>query len=310
MILKIKIIKNNFLIICGFVTCIVNAQQNPHYTEYMYNTMVVNPAYAGSTGSLEATLLGRSQWVGIDGSPQTQSFSAHAPLKNKNVGLGLSIINDKIGPSDELYMNGNFSYSIDLGYEKKLSFGLKAGLRMLNIDWSKGISYDSGDVLLNSNVDNKITPSVGAGLYYYTSKAYLGISVPSFIRTRYYDDVEEGVYHKRQHYFFTGGYVFDLNKNLKFKPAFFVKAVKGAPISKDVSANFLIQEKVVLGASYRFSDSVSALAGLQITKQFYIGYAYDYSVTDLNNYNDGSHEIILRYQCYKNSNKIKSPRFF
>jgi type IX secretion system PorP/SprF family membrane protein len=310
MIINIKIIKISFLIVCGFISCIANAQQRAQYTEYMYNTMVINPAYAGSTGSLEATLLGRSQWVGLDGSPQTQSFSIHKPLNNKNIGLGLSVINDKIGPSNELDMQGNFSYSLDLGYEKKLAFGLKAGIRKLNVDWSKGRSYDSGDVLLYDNVDNKINPTLGAGLYYYTSKGYLGFSVPSFFRGDYYDDVQEGVYYNKPHYIFTGGYVFDLNENLKFKPAFLLRAVSGSTVSKDVSANFLIQEKVVLGASYRFDDSVSALAGLQINKSFFIGYAYDYSVTDLNKYNDGSHEIVLRYQYYNKSNKIKSPRFF
>jgi len=310
MILNIEIIKNYFLIVCGFITCIVNAQQDPQYTQYMYNTMVINPAYAGSAGSLEATLLARSQWEGMEGAPQTHSFSFDTPLSNENIGLGLSIINDKLGPSSNVYVDGNFSYSIALGYERKLAFGLKAGIRMLNVDWSKGIAYDSGDVLLNDNIDNKITHSVGAGLYYYTSKGYFGVSVPSFVRSEYYDEVQEGVYYNRPHYFFMGGYVFDLNENLKFKPAFFVKVVEGAPISKDISANFLIQEKVVLGTSYRFGDSVSALVGLQISKSFYIGYTYDYSVTDLNKYNNGSHEFILRYQYFKKSNKIKSPRFF
>jgi type IX secretion system PorP/SprF family membrane protein len=310
MILKIRMKKSCFLIVCGFITFVTNAQQDPQYTQYMYNTMVINPAYAGSTGSLEAALLGRSQWAGIDGSPQTQTFSVDSPLKNENVGVGLSIINDKLGPSNEVYIDGSFSYSISLGYEKKLAFGLKAGLRMLNVDWSKGRSYDSGDVLLNDNINNKISHSIGAGLYYYTSKWYLGLSVPSFIRGEYYDAVQEGVYYNRPHYFFMGGYVFDLSENLKFKPAFFLKGVRGAPLSKDLSANFLIQEKVVLGASYRFDDSVSTLVGLQITKSFYLGYTYDYTVSDLNRYNNGSHEIILRYQYYKKSNKIKSPRFF
>jgi type IX secretion system PorP/SprF family membrane protein len=276
----------------------------------MYNTMAINPAYAGSTGTIEASLLHRSQWVGISGAPQTQSFSIHSPLRNEKVGLGLSVVNDKIGPSNELYLDGNFSYSIPLGYEKRLAFGLKAGMRMLNIDWSKGRYYDNNDVLLNQNIDNQMKLAVGAGIYYYTDKWYVGLSVPSFIRNDYYDDVQESIDYDRMHYFLMGGYVFDLNPNLKFKPAFLVKAVTGAPISADVSANFMIQEKFVIGGAYRTDDSVSILAGFQISPSFYLGYAFDYTVSELNKYNDGSHEIILRYQFVKNQSKIKSPRFF
>ncbi|PKB18739.1 type IX secretion system membrane protein PorP/SprF [Flavobacterium sp. 5] len=288
----------------------INAQQDPEYTQYMYNTMTVNPAYAGSTGNLEAILLHRSQWVGMDGAPRTQSFSVDGPLRNENIGLGLSIVNDKIGPSNELYFDGNFSYSLALGYEKRLAFGIKAGARVLNVDWTKGKYYDNVDPLLNQNINNEIKPSIGAGLYYYTDKWYLGVSVPNFIQSTYYDDVQEAVNYDRLHYYFIGGYVFDLNVNLKIKPAFLVKAVTGAPISADLSANFMLYEKFVLGASYRFDDSVSALVGFQVSNNFYAGYSYDYTVSELNKYNDGSHEIVLRYQFLKSENKIKSPRFF
>jgi type IX secretion system PorP/SprF family membrane protein len=272
--------------------------------------MAVNPAYAGSTGTLEATLLHRSQWVGISGAPETQSFSIHGPLRNEKVGLGLSVVNDKIGPSNELYLDGNFSYSLPLGYEKRLAFGLKAGMRMLNIDWSKGRYYDNTDVLLNQNIDNQMKLAVGAGVYYYTEKWYLGFSIPSFIENNYYDDVQESIDYDRLHYYLMGGYVFDLNPNLKFKPAFLVKAVNGAPLTADVSANFMINEKFVIGGSYRTDDSISILAGFQISPSFYLGYAFDYTVGGLNKYNDGTHEFILRYSLNKNQSKIKSPRFF
>lgn len=308
--LYIKSLEAYFILICSFITVCASAQQDPEYTQYMYNTMAVNPAYAGSTGALEATLLHRSQWVGISGAPETQSFSIHAPLRNEKVGLGLSVVNDKIGPSSELYLDGNFSYSIPLGYEKRLAFGLKAGMRMLNVDWSKGRYYDPNDVLLNQNIDNQAKLAVGAGIYYYTDKWYVGASVPSFIENSYYDDVQESIDYDRLHYYFMGGYVFDLNPNLKFKPAFLVKAVSGAPLTADISANFMIAEKFVIGGSYRTDDSVSILAGFQISKSFYVGYAFDYTVSDLNKYNDGSHEIILRYQFNKGESKIKSPRFF
>jgi type IX secretion system PorP/SprF family membrane protein len=308
--LSVKFIESYFLIFCGFVSFLANAQQDPEYTQYMYNTMVINPAYAGSTGYLEAVLLHRSQWVGIDGAPQTQSLSVQAPLRNEKIGLGLSIVNDKLGPSNELYLDGNFSYSLPLGYEKRLAFGLRAGMRMMNIDWSKGRYYDGNDALLNTNINNVIKPSIGAGVYYYTDRWYAGASVPSFIRSDYYNDIQESIDYDRLHYYFMGGYVFDLSPSLKFKPAFLAKLVSGAPMSVDLSANFMIQEKVVLGVSYRFDDSVSALAGFQISPSFYIGYSYDYTVTNLNKYNDGSHEFILRYQFHKDPSKIKSPRFF
>ncbi|MFW0736131.1 MULTISPECIES: type IX secretion system membrane protein PorP/SprF [unclassified Flavobacterium] len=308
--LYIKSLETYFILICSFITVCVSAQQDPEYTQYMYNTMSVNPAYAGSTGTLEATLLHRSQWVGIDGAPETQSFSAHSPLLNEMIGLGLSVVNDKIGPSNELYIDGNFSYSIPLGYEKRLAFGLKAGMRMLDVDWSKGRFYNSNDVLLNQNINNQMKLAVGAGVYYYTDKWYVGLSVPSFIQSDYYDDIQESISYDRLHYYLMGGYVFDLNPNLKFKPAFLVKAVSGAPLTADISANFMIAEKFVIGASYRTDDSLSALAGFQISRSFYIGYAFDYTVSDLNKYNDGSHEIILRYQFTKKQSKIKSPRFF
>lgn len=308
--LYIKSLETYFILVCSFITLCASAQQDPEYTQYMYNTMAVNPAYAGSTGTLEATLLHRSQWVGIDGAPQTQSFSMHSPLRNEMLGVGLSIVNDKIGPSNELYMDGNFSYSIPLGYDKRLAFGLKAGMRMLNVDWSKGKYYNNNDALLNQNISNQAKIAVGAGAYYYTDKWYVGFSIPSFIQNDYYDDVQESINYDRLHYYLMGGYVFDLNPNLKFKPAFLVKAVSGAPLTADISANFMIAEKFVIGGSYRTDDSVSILAGFQISRSFYIGYAFDYTVSELNKYNDGSHEIILRYQFTKNQSKIKSPRFF
>lgn len=306
----IKINRVHFLLLYIFCPFTIKAQQDPQYTQYMYNTMSVNSAYAGSTGSLEAVLLHRSQWVGIDGAPQTQAFAIHSPLRNDKIGLGFSVVNDKLGPSNELYVDGNFSYSIAFPNDKKLAFGLKAGMRVLNVDWSRGRYRDPVDVLLNENISNKMKPSIGAGLYFYTDKWYVGASVPTFLRGEYYDDVQEAIDYDRLHYYFIGGYVFTFSDNFKFKPAFMVKAVSGAPIATDISANFLIQEKVTLGVSHRLDDSISALAGFQINNSLYIGYAYDYTVSNLNKYNDGSHEIILRYQLQKRTQQIKSPRFF
>ncbi len=303
-------ILNRYFLICIILIAIsAKAQQEPQYTQYMYNTLTVNPGYTGSPGFLEATLQHRSQWVGIDGAPTTQALTIHGPV-NEQVGLGFSAVNDQIGPSEEVYLDGNFSYTIPVSFNAKIAFGLKAGAKVLNIDWSKGTYYQGNDPLLNNNVNNKISPLVGAGVYYYADKWYAGVSVPNFIRSDYYDDIKEASVSDRLHYYVIGGYVFDLSDNLKFKPAFMGKIVSGAPITADISANFLLQERLTLGAAYRFDDSVSGLAGFQITREFFVGYSYDYSVTELNKYNDGSHEIIVRFQLVPKSARIKSPRFF
>ncbi|RZJ70789.1 MAG: type IX secretion system membrane protein PorP/SprF [Flavobacterium sp.] len=286
------------------------AQQDPQYTQYMYNTLTVNPGYTGSAGMLEGTLQHRSQWVGIDGAPRTQAFTIHTPLANERIGLGLSAVNDRLGPADEFHVDANFSYTIPIGYESNLAFGLKAGARILNIDWARGIYEQEGDPYLNNNINNKTTPTIGAGIYYYTEKWYAGVSVPNFIRGEYYDDIRESAVADRLHYYVMGGYVFDLSDDLKFKPAVLGKIVSGAPVTVDVSANFMLQEVVTLGASYRYDDSVSALVGFQLTAGIFAGYSYDYSTTALNKYNNGSHEIILRFRLVPRSARIKSPRFF
>jgi type IX secretion system PorP/SprF family membrane protein len=305
-----EIITMCFLTGMLFIVSTVQAQQNPEYTQYMYNTITVNPGYTGSTGSLEANLLLRKQWVNLSGSPQTGTFGLHGPLRNQKIGLGLNIISDQLGPSSEQFVTGNVSYTIDTSFKTKLAFGLKAGARMLNIDWSKGRFYDNDDVLLKTNIDNKIMPLLGAGLYLYSDNWYVGLAVPNFMRYDYYNDIKESVTSDQMHYYLMGGYVFTISDNLKFKPSLLVKAVHGAPLTGDVSANFLLQEKVTLGASYRWDDSASALVGFQISKSFFAGYAFDYTLTNLNKYNDGTHEIILRYQLPQKTSAIKSPRFF
>lgn len=290
----------------------VHAQQEPQYTQYMYNTLTINPGYTGSPGVLQANLLHRSQWVGIPGAPQTQAFSIHTPWSElyEHIGIGLSVVNDRLGPSDEVYADGNFSYALKLGTESSLSFGLKAGVRVLNIDWSRGRYRQEGDPLLNTNINNRFNPTVGAGIYYYTTTWYAGVSVPNFIRNNYYNDIQESMMNDRLHYYVIAGYVFNLTENVKFKPAVLAKIVNGAPITADVSANFLLQEVVTLGAAYRYNDAVSALAGIQVTQNIFAGYSYDYSVTDLNKYNHGSHEFMLRFELAPKTKRIKSPRFF
>ncbi|MFD0835456.1 type IX secretion system membrane protein PorP/SprF [Mariniflexile aquimaris] len=309
MIQKSSFIKSLILVFITLVSINVCAQQDPQYTQYMYNTMSVNPGYAGQREVLSATALYRTQWVGIDGAPKTVTFGIHSPLENNRLGLGLNIVSDQIGPAVETTMDANFSYTIpvDPFGETELSFGIKGGLHVLDTDWSKGI-YRNPDAAFNENV-NLISPTLGAGLYLHSNSWYVGLAIPNFLNTNHYDDFQESLATERMHYFLIGGYVFDVSNDLKLKPAFLAKAVKGAPMIADLSINALIKESLTLGMAYRWDDSVSGLLGFQINDGLYIGYAYDVTTTNLNNYNSGSHEIMLRFEL-RSAGKILSPRFF
>jgi len=310
MIYRSSVYKSAILVV--FSLLMVNeslAQQDPQYSQYMYNTMSVNPGYAGQRDVLSITGLYRTQWVGLDGAPKTQTFSLHSPLRNEKIGLGLSVVNDKLGPSSETYFDANFSYTIPLDVlkEYKMSFGLKAGFHVLSLDWSKGM-YQNPDNAFGENL-NLFSPTIGAGVYWHNRKSYLGFSIPNFITTDHYDDFQESVAAEKLHYYIIGGYVFNLSQKTKLKPAFLLKAVSGAPLIADLSANFLFNEKITLGLAYRWDDAISGLAGFQISDSLFIGYAYDYTTTNLSNYNSGSHEIMLRFEP-RQLGRILSPRFF
>lgn len=285
------------------------AQQDAQYTQYMYNTININPAYAGSRGVMSIFGLHRTQWVGLDGAPVTNAFSVNSPIENSNLGVGLSFVNDKIGPTVENTISADLSYTIQTSETYKLSFGIKGTANLFNLDISKLNPENANDPLLQ-NLDNDFSPNVGAGVYLHSDKLYLGASVPNFFETKRYDDNSIAVYKERMNMYFIGGYVFDLSPNLKFKPAFLTKVVEGAPLQLDISGNFLINEKLVLGAAWRWDAAVSAMAGFQISDGLYIGYGYDLETTKLANYNSGSHEVFLRFELFKRQDKIVSPRFF
>ena len=286
------------------------AQQDAQFTQYMYNTININPAYAGSRGVLSVFGLYRTQWVGLDGAPETSSFSVNTPI-GEHVGLGVSLINDKIGPTNENNLSADFSYSIPTSATAKLSFGIKGSANIFKLDPSKLTPEDQGDPQFQ-NFKNKFSPNVGAGVYWHTDKAYVGLSVPNFIQTNRYDDNEVAIYKEQINYYFIAGYVFNLDRYemIKFKPALLTKIVEGSPLQVDASANFMFNEKFVFGVAYRWSASVSAMAGFQITDGLYLGYAYDRETTRLANYNSGSHEIFLRFEFLNKYSRITSPRFF
>ena len=291
------------------------AQQDSQFTNYMYNTININPAYAGSRGVLSVFGLHRNQWVGLDGAPVTNTFSINSPINNSNFGIGVSIINDRIGPSDENSISVDVSYSVKTSEKYKLSFGIKGTANLLNVDFTKLNIYNPGDVLAQYNVDNRFSPNVGAGVYFHSDKTYFGFSVPNMLETEHFDKDQtslsaESVASERMHYYFIAGHVIDLNTNIKFKPALLTKIINGAPLQVDMSANFLINDKFTAGLAYRWDAAFSALAGFQISDSWFIGYGYDMEVTKLANYNSGSHEIFLRYELFKNYDKVVSPRFF
>ena len=292
------------------------SQQDSQYTQYMYNTVNINPAYAGSRGVMSIFGLYRNQWVGLDGAPVTSAASLNTPIGNSNIGLGLSFINDRIGPSDETSISADVSYSIPTSETWKLSFGLKATANLLNVDFTKLNIYNPADPRFQNNVDNKFSPNVGAGIYFHSNKTYIGLSVPNFLETKHFDEntslnnSASFVARERMHYYAIAGHVFNLSPSIQFKPAALAKVVQGAPLQLDISGNFLFNEKFTVGAAYRWSAAMSAMVGFQASENWFIGYAYDMETTKLADYNSGSHEIFLRYELFNNYDRVVSPRFF
>jgi len=277
----------------------------------MYNTANMNPAYAGSRGVLSIFGLHRTQWVGLDGAPTTNSFALHSPIGISKVGLGLSFINERIGPSDENSISADFSYTIRASETFKLAFGLKATANLLNIDYTKLDIYDPNDPRFQRNIEDSFTPNIGAGAYLYSENTYVGLSIPNFLETKHYqDDGNYSVAKERMHFYLMGGHVFELSSTLKFKPSVLAKIVEGAPLQADISANFLFSEKLTLGSAYRWDAAVSVMAGFQISEGLFVGYAYDTETTKLATYNSGSHEIFLRFELFKSYDGTASPRFF
>ncbi|MDW5289141.1 type IX secretion system membrane protein PorP/SprF [Formosa sp. PL04] len=305
--------KTNLFILVVFVSMFfmvptIEAQQDSQYTQYMYNTLSINPAYAGSRGSLSMLGLYRNQWVGLDGAPETLNFSANSPIGVKRVGLGVGFISDKLGPSSESLLSIDFSYTIELANDLKLALGAKAGFSLWSLDPNKLNIYDQSDYPVNQ--ENFSAPIIGAGLYLYSEKWYVGLSTPNFLQTTHYDDVQVSTFTEKTHIYLIGGYVFDVNRDLKLKPAVLAKAVVGAPVAIDVSLNALIYEKFTLGLGYRLDATISGLLGFQITNNIMIGYSYDYDTTELGNYNSGSHELFLRFELGTRRRSIVNPRFF
>jgi type IX secretion system PorP/SprF family membrane protein len=302
----------------------MQAQREPFYTQYMYNIGSFNPAYVGSVESLDLNLLYRSQWIDIPGAPRTIRFGVNMPLANRKHGLGFNAVNDQLGPTTQTFVDVSYSFQIQFEYDVRLAFGLAAGGSFLNVDFSKGSFENPGEPILDQQNISEFTPTVGAGVFLYHPSWYAGLSVPNLLTDGLYSDEVAQVVEGQMQFNLIGGFVFDLNDNLKFKPAFLVNYIRGNPINGNISLNFLMNETLTLGAAYRWDNSVSGLAGFQITDTIFIGYSYDYSTNGLGGYNSGSHEAIVKFypgrggdgprdkdgKKLKKGKQIDSPRFF
>lgn len=292
------------------------AQQQPMYTMYMWNQLIINPGYAGSREALTASAVWREQWVGLDGAPSTQVLSIHSPLPNEKVGLGFTIQNDHIGPTNNTGIWGDFAYRLQVTEKSKLSFGLRAGFDVYQADLMSLNNIESNDPAFNKNIENRFLPNFGFGAYYYGNRGYVGISVPTILQNELNNGNNPGkdvLDLESRHFYLMGGYVFSLSKDslgVMFKPSAVVRMVNGAPVSFDLTANFLIKQKLWLGAAYRYQDSFAGLISFQFTPHLQAGYSYDFGTSDLRSYNGGSHEIMLTYDFFKNEVKTKNPRYF
>ena len=303
------------LIIASVNVCF--SQQDAQYTQYMYNTQIINPGYIGSKNALGFGLLYRTQWAGFDGAPNTGTFTFNTPLGLlKRNAIGLSIVNDRIGPSNETSITVDYAYSLLLSGNSRISFGIKGGLSILDVDYTKLNIYDENDWQFAENINKKVQPQIGAGIYYNDDKLYLGLSVPNFFNSKHYNanntnnSNEDAIAIERLHYFFIAGYVFNINESIRFKPATMLKWVNGSPLQVDVSANFLFNNKFTLGASYRWDAAISAMAGFQISEQFFLGVGYDFQTTDIQDHSNGSYEFFLKFDLFNNPERILTPRFF
>jgi type IX secretion system PorP/SprF family membrane protein len=313
------------VIVCTFfVSNAVFCQKEPQYTQYMYNIGSFNPAYVGTVETPEIAALYRAQWIDIPGAPRTIRLGTNLPLSNETMGLGFNVVNDQIGPVTQTYADLSYSYQVNLSEETKLSFGMDAGGSFLNVDFSKGTFENPGEPLSQEQV-NRFYPTIGAGLFMYADQWYLGASVPNFLTEGIYNDDVASIVEDKLQFNFIGGYVFDLSDRLKFKPAFLVNTLSGAPVNINISTNFLINDVLTVGASYRVDNAFSGLAGFQISNGTFLGYAYDYNTNPLGEFNTGSHEVILKFYLGRGSGgsrekdskttkgkpkQIDSPRFF
>jgi type IX secretion system PorP/SprF family membrane protein len=307
----IKKITLAVLMIMG--TLFSKGQQDPMYTQYVFNLQTVNPAYVGYWQTTGFTLLSRSQWVGLNGHPTTQTFSFQTPLKSQKVGIGFNIVLDKIGLEKRLLMNIDYSYQIFLSDYTSLRFGIKGGFTNYSNNLNEYVQHDNNqaDPVFQGTIDNKFMPNVGIGFFLSNAKYYLSLSLPRIIENKYQSNVNNfSTKSEVNQIFFAGGMMFDMSDNLKFKPSFMTKSVIGSPFEFDISANFLFSERFWIGGMYRSGDSFGVIAQWIINRKLRFGYAYDFTTNNLRNYQNGVHEVMISYEFIPAKRKYVSPRYF
>ncbi len=310
-----KALKKILVIVLSVATGALTAQQDPMFTHYMNNTIAVNPGYAGTSEALSLTALHRSQWVNFEGAPTTQTITMHTPMKNNKMGLGISVINDKIGPVNTTGAYVDYSYMLKLNEKSKLSFGLSAGINYMQAGLANLTVIQQNDIAFQEDVNSKLLPNFGFGMYYFTKRFYAGISSPKLLENNFNTNTINGTTKlatEKRHYFFIAGGVMRLNSEVEFRPTTFVKATMGAPIEADITASFIFNKRILIGGMYRTGDAIGLLAGYYITNQFHVGYSFDWSYGNRTFlYNQGSHEIILTYDfIFNDKQKVRSPRYF
>ncbi len=296
------------LIVFGFATQQSFAQQDPMYTQYYFNMQTINPAYAGTWDRLGISVLGRYQWVGMDGAPTTYTASLQSPIRLENVALGLNMVADKVGKEKRISVSGDYSYRVKVSANSDLRLGLKGNVTNYSNDLNDYTTYPDGQTeIYSGNFDSKYKLNFGVGCFLSSDRYYIGFSIPRLLNTTIEGEYNTA-YSEMRHYFLSAGYVWDIGNDLKFKPTVLVKAVENASVQTDFTANFLIMDKVWLGAMYRIQNAYGFIAQFVIQEHVRIGYAVDFSTSKIVS-NSGTHEIMLSYEFGKRK-RWTSPRMF
>jgi len=291
----------------------VVAQQDVQNSQYMFNQLALNPAYAGSRDAINTGMLSRDQWTQMPGAPQTFLLYAHGPLKSKKIGLGFQASNDKIGPKSVFGLSGDFAYRINLTNSSKIALGLRYGMYRYSFDWSVMEYKDLNDPYNTMEQTHKMVPSADFGVYFNSLKYYAGISATHLFGDKSFTEGVENptgtIAELKPHIFTNGGAAFILMDNLVANPSFLVKFVESAPASIDVNLNFLIDEKIWLGTSYRVAYGMAFLAQYQITPKFKVGYSYDFGFNRIGRVGGASHELMIGYDFRISKSAVISPRY-
>jgi type IX secretion system PorP/SprF family membrane protein len=297
------------VLFCAFDS---SAQQDPMYTQYMENLVTINPAYAGSKDLLSMMVVSRNQWVSMPDAPVSHTFSIHSPIKESNMGLGLSVLGDQVGPIKQIGFYVDYSYRLYFSKQRILSLGMKAGVNFYDASLTNLTTNDPNDPVFASDINRNFLPNLGVGAFFYSSRYYVGLSLPKLIENKINKNAVavQNVSKEEMHIFFMSGYVFDVNRIVKFKPSILAKYVKNVPVSFDLGGTFLFYDRLWLGAIYRVGDSFAGLFQLQVTNQLKIGYSYDIPINQLGAYNNGTHEVMISYDLNLKPERVRSPRYF